>query len=106
VAHQSSAEPAVGVTLIQVVEAGQRLLVDRVELALLQAQQSFQRAIVDAARMVAAGAALLGAWVALNYSLVELVTRGASRLVALLSITALHAIVGVALLARRARSCR
>jgi hypothetical protein len=94
------------VTLIQVVEAGQRLLVDRVELALLQAQQSFKRAIVDVALVILAGAALIGAWVALNYALVELLTRSASRLIALLSIAALHATVGVALLARRARSAR
>jgi hypothetical protein len=90
------------VTLIQVVEAGQRLLVDRVELALLQAQQSFHRAIVEVSLVVVDGAALLGAWVALNYALLELLTRSASRLIALLSIAALHTIVGVTLLARRA----
>ncbi len=99
-------EPQVAVTLIQVVEAGQRLLVNRVELALLEAQESLKQTVADTALVMAAGAALLGAWVALNFSVVELVTRGAPRFVALLSVTALHLALGVALLIKRANQTR
>jgi hypothetical protein len=96
-------EPVVAVTLIHVIEAGQRLIVDRVELALIQTQEAFKQAMVDTAILLAAGAALAGAWVALNYAVVDLVGRRASSGFALICCMAIHALLGASLLTWRLR---
>ncbi len=96
-------EPAALVTLVHLAEAGQRMLVARIELALLQTQESVRRSTNEAALLFFAGLALTGTWLAGNYALVEIVTLKSSRFSALLCTMALHAILGAVLLIFRAR---
>jgi hypothetical protein len=105
----AESEPTVGLALVHVVEASQQLLLERVELLLLQTQQAFNRAVLRILLLLAGVAVMAGAWIALNYALVEIVTRHASRFAGLLCCTALQFFAGLLLLlagVRRSRAQR
>ena len=65
--------------------------------------RSSRVALSDTAILLAAGAALLGAWLALNYAVIDIVGRKVSSFVALIICMAIHTILGGALLSWRLR---
>jgi hypothetical protein len=94
----AESEPTVGLALVHVAEAGQRLFLERLELALLQTRQAFKRAVLSFVLLLAGVVVVAASWIALNYALVEIVTRHASRFAGLLGCAALQALVGLFLL--------
>ena len=71
-ARVATHEPSLGTALGRVVEAGQQLVVDRIDLARHEVQQSMQQAAVKLALLILAGVLGLGAWVTLQIGLVML----------------------------------
>ena len=102
-AHQD-ANGKVGPALSNVVLAGQQLLADRVELALLDGQKALGRMATNAALLLFGGLLLLSALVVADVALIDVVARStASRTPGLLGCAALHAALGGALLLRAMR---
>lgn len=102
-------QETVGAALTTVIHAGQQLLADRVELALLEGREALGRAVIEGraalgraalgiALGVLGGIVLLGGVVILDIALVDRLQRGSSGPVALIYCAALHGAIGSALL--------
>lgn len=71
-ARAATHEPTLAAALGRVVEAGQQLVVDRIDLGRHEIQQSMQQTAVKLALLLLAGVLGLGAWVTLQIGLVML----------------------------------
>jgi hypothetical protein len=94
---------SVGTALASVMEEGQRVVVDRIDLALLEARMMVSQA-VQAFSFALVGVLLLaGGWIALNWALAVLLAVYVSGTFALFTVAAVHIVLGaiVLLLARR-----
>lgn len=101
-------EPTVTEALVGVVEAGHRLVADRVDLALVEARGMIDASVSSAALLLAGALLLVGALIALDAALVDLIGRVAPRSVAFASCAAFDGALGAALvlagLRKKARS--
>ena len=88
----------VGTALSRVIVAGQRVLGDRVELAIHEGRQSLHQAALGVTLVALGGIVLLGALVAVDLALVEMFGRGNSRSEAMLVCAVIHGVIGGALL--------
>jgi hypothetical protein len=91
-------EPSVTDALADVVHAGQRLMADRVELALVEARGLLEQSVARAALVIVGALVLAGALFALDAALVDLVARFAPRPVAFLSCALVNGALGGSLI--------
>ena len=89
-----------------VVVAGEKLLIDRVDLVLLEWRHAFGRAAADAVIVSFGGLLMLVAVLAANLGLIDFITRSASRPTALFACAAVDALMGGALLVAGMRRVR
>ena len=93
--------------LSSVVVAGQQLLLDRVDLAVEEMRIYMARSGTDAALVAFGGIILLGALVALDMALIDVLLHSLTRPAALLCCAGVHAVGGSVLLSvglRRGRN--
>ena len=88
----------VGAALVTVVQAGQQLLADRIDLALLEGHKLLGSAAVDLALVLFGGLVLLGGLITVDVALVDQMRRSDSGSAPLLYCAALHGVIGMALL--------
>ena len=87
-------EPTISEALIEVVSAGQQLVVDRVDLALIEVRQVVAESVTRAAPLVCGGLLLLIALVALDAALVDGLARLLPRPLAFVVCAVLNGALG------------
>ena len=96
--RQPAAVEKVGEALTDVIAAGQRLLIDRVDLAVLEGRESLERAAISVALIVLGVLLLVGALIAADLALMDRLRESVSRPSLLLGCALLHAALGGSLL--------
>lgn len=92
-------KPRIGVALADVIESGEELLADRVELSLLQMREKVGASLARSGFVVGGVVAATVAWALLNCALVDVLTVRLSRVWALTICGLLHAGIAMFLLA-------
>ena len=87
----------VGTALTRVIVAGQRMLADRVDLALHEGRTTLRQAAVSVTLVTLGGLVLLGGLVAIDVALVDLFRSSSSNTSILLVCAAMHGLLGAGL---------
>ena len=96
--HPVESQEDVGPALSRVFVAGQRMLADRVDLAIHEGRATLHQAAVSVTLVTLGGIVLLGALVAVDLALVDVFRKSAAGWAILLVCAALHGVLGAGLI--------